>query len=618
MRRFYRTFGSLKLAVVLLASFAGTLIFSTFYESKTSTREVQMLVYQSWWFIGMLILLGVNVFCAAMSRYPWKGYQTGFVITHLGIITLLIGSIIGLLFGVEGNVTMMENGPPRAFLAQDFEVVQIARQDKGLSASVPIGLDHRALKPGEVRRLKTGKLGLEIGVTARHANSKEELIVKDGTGPRNPALKFSFSSKLPGMEQSGMHVSEWLVASDPNRKTLSINPAKFRIEAIDDPALLAQRLRPPQEKKASSGKGTLKLVTGDQELKIPVEEYLDHEFKSPDGKTTVKLEEYFADLRIVDKKPVSVSDEPKNPAIFFSVTTEKGKSKGFGFADYPDMNMIQGEAGPDKATRVGYEFERPEAASPGMGGLLNTVTVLVGPDNKLYYTSDSARSGFHSGELQIGVGQLISTNSPMKPEFKVEEFHARPEIVTKYVPDATNEMTQFIFPAIELELKAGGQSTNVFVRWGDPKAVTLGGIPYELTYGWSTVPLDFSLQLERFEMPKYEGTEDPSGYESYVKVKDAKTGEEFSRKIWMNNPMTYHGYRLSQASFDAPKGEGETYRSTLQVLKDPGWFFKWTGSLLIVLGIITMFYLKPYFKGLQKERAKRAASVAHAESALAN
>ena len=138
----------MKLAVVTLGSLTAILIGATFYESKTSTPQVQMVVYQSWWFIGLLFLLALNVFCAAMVRYPWKSYQTGFVITHLGIITMLLGSIIGLLFGVEGALTMVEGGAPRNFLTQDYEVITLARHGSSQAVSVPLGIDRRGMRPG--------------------------------------------------------------------------------------------------------------------------------------------------------------------------------------------------------------------------------------------------------------------------------------------------------------------------------------------------------------------------------------------------------------------------------------------------------------------------------------
>ncbi len=615
LRKFYRTFGSLKLAVITLSALAGTLIFSTFYESKTSTREVQALVYQSWWFITMLITLGVNVFCAAMVRYPWKGYQTGFVVTHLGIIILLVGSIIGLLFGVEGSITMVENGRPVNHIAQDFEVVQVTRKDTQQSINVPLQLENRSLKPGEVRQLKSGKAGLAMEVKAHHANTAEQLIVKEGGTNYNPAVKFNFTSKLPGMEQSGMNVDEWLVEGDPDRHTISVGPAVFQIASVKSEQELKQRLTPPEAPSSAAvkGKGVIHLHVNEKEYDVPVEEHLANEFKSEDGKVEIKLQKYFPDLRIVEKEPVSVSEEPNNPAVFYDLTVDGHLFRGFVFADYPEMNMVHSEQ-KDIKVEASYSFPGRTKTGETKSGALNTITLLVGPEHKLYYTAESKKYGFNSGELKIGQSQPVSPNSPIKPELTVREFISNPIITTKLVPAPTNNMSQFIFPAVEVAVGTGKEKQDLFLRWGEPKTVSLNGTEYELVYGWSMVPLDFGVQLEKFDAPKYEGTDMDAGYESYVKIKNAKNGEEFSHKIWMNHPLTYQGYRISQASFDRPQSAEGAYRSTLQVLKDPGWSLKLIGSLLIVLGIIIMFYIKPYFKGLQQERARRAAAGARSSS----
>ena len=69
----------------------------------------------------------------------------------------------------------------------------------------------------------------------------------------------------------------------------------------------------------------------------------------------------------------------------------------------------------------------------------------------------------------------------------------------------------------------------------------------------------------------------------------------------MNEPMNYPDvfwrrwtgltYKISQASWN-PQNLNQ---SSVQILLDPGWLFKWTGSLMVCTGIFTMFYLKPYF-----------------------
>ncbi len=53
--------------------------------------------------------------------------------------------------------------------------------------------------------------------------------------------------------------------------------------------------------------------------------------------------------------------------------------------------------------------------------------------------------------------------------------------------------------------------------------------------------------------------------------------------------MIGQNYKFSQASCN-PMNPNQT---TLQILFDPGWPFKWIGSILIVCGIALLFYYKP-------------------------
>src|ERR1700722_3026446 len=90
----YELLASLKLAVVLILLLAMLLGLATFVEANYGTAAVAFLVYQTWFFAALLSLLAVNIFCAASIRFPWKRHQTGFVITHIGLLTLLAGSAI--------------------------------------------------------------------------------------------------------------------------------------------------------------------------------------------------------------------------------------------------------------------------------------------------------------------------------------------------------------------------------------------------------------------------------------------------------------------------------------------------------------------------------------------
>src|ERR1700722_1545823 len=104
----YRFLASLKLAVITLGSLASVLAYATFFESSHGAAAVQEWIYQSQWFAVLLAFLGANILCAALIRYPWKKRQTGFVVTHAGLLIVLGGSWYGLNHSIEGEVVAME------------------------------------------------------------------------------------------------------------------------------------------------------------------------------------------------------------------------------------------------------------------------------------------------------------------------------------------------------------------------------------------------------------------------------------------------------------------------------------------------------------------------------
>jgi cytochrome c biogenesis factor len=106
----FEFFSSLKLAVVLLAVIIVAAIAGTIYESSFDAKIARAYVYGAPWFNLWLLLLGANLACSALSR--WRKHHLAFLITHLGIITLLICSLIGRIWGVEGTITLFKGDPP--------------------------------------------------------------------------------------------------------------------------------------------------------------------------------------------------------------------------------------------------------------------------------------------------------------------------------------------------------------------------------------------------------------------------------------------------------------------------------------------------------------------------
>lgn len=108
MKRFFAFLASLQLAIVLLSSLAAVLAIATILESAYDATTARHYVYDTSGFAALLVLLGANVFCAALSRWPWKSQHTGFLVVHLGILVLLAGSLMTLLWGHDGRLSLAE------------------------------------------------------------------------------------------------------------------------------------------------------------------------------------------------------------------------------------------------------------------------------------------------------------------------------------------------------------------------------------------------------------------------------------------------------------------------------------------------------------------------------
>jgi hypothetical protein len=151
---------------------------------------------------------------------------------------------------------------------------------------------------------------------------------------------------------------------------------------------------------------------------------------------------------------------------------------------------------------------------------------------------------------------------------------------------------------VKLRISNGTKSVDEWVAAGWEVEFPTGGEPLRTTFGFKGAILPMGLQLEKFEVERNEGTDSPAGFKSTLKITTPE-GEQRSAQCWMNNPANYPDtifhtftgmtYKIAQASWN-PENLNQT---TLQIIQDPGWLFKWVGSIILCSGIFTLFYLKP-------------------------
>lgn len=110
-RRLVAALASVRLAVGLIAVYAIVLACATAIESQRGAAVARAVVYDSWWFTAINVLLAVNVLCAVLVRcIPPNAIrrQTGFLLTHIGVLVLLAGCLATQRWGIDAELPVYE------------------------------------------------------------------------------------------------------------------------------------------------------------------------------------------------------------------------------------------------------------------------------------------------------------------------------------------------------------------------------------------------------------------------------------------------------------------------------------------------------------------------------
>jgi hypothetical protein len=102
----FQFLASLKLAVIVIVALGVISAVGTIYEARYDAAYAQKVVYHSSAMYFVLALLCVNLFNVMIDRLPWKAHHSGFILAHIGIITLILGSLVTRLYGLDGSMAI--------------------------------------------------------------------------------------------------------------------------------------------------------------------------------------------------------------------------------------------------------------------------------------------------------------------------------------------------------------------------------------------------------------------------------------------------------------------------------------------------------------------------------
>ena len=105
---FFSALASLRLAVALIALYAAVAAWATLVERSRGADAARFGIYETGWFAALNALLALNILAAVLIRFPWRRRQTGFVVTHVGILVLLAGFLASRQSGIEAQLPIVE------------------------------------------------------------------------------------------------------------------------------------------------------------------------------------------------------------------------------------------------------------------------------------------------------------------------------------------------------------------------------------------------------------------------------------------------------------------------------------------------------------------------------
>jgi len=239
MKALFRFLASLKLAVLVIVGLVAALSTATVLESKFDTPTAQYLVYQSFWFEALLTLLGINIIMVALSRWPWKKKHTAFLLAHVGIIMVLVGSGLTSRRGLDGNLRIPEGQSASRVELSTYEM-QVSDGNQGYRFPI------RWIPPGKrFPVLPFSDFGiagsLRIDQMYSHADvdyqfvpdtSEPNRVVTHPDGRVFSAIHF----KIKGAKGSPMRIEQdfWLWGGDSQFSKTQAGPALFEIVARED------------------------------------------------------------------------------------------------------------------------------------------------------------------------------------------------------------------------------------------------------------------------------------------------------------------------------------------------------------------------------------------------
>ena len=575
-------FGVLLIIVITTATILGTLIFQNRMPQEYIQSYGQFLfsffvavhmidLFHSVWFVNMIFILIVNILYCYISRREFNLKNLGGYILHFGIIVSLLGAFMGFVWGMKGVIQLNEGdevdtfllrekaGPPRLPLGyelalDDFSIewyepkylvntYQMTRGGGELLSSLNVE------KKGEVT---VGEAGVEFRVLRFSENGVADGIgpsrvaedeLRDGMPP-SPIMNLMVENlSLRRMTRDEAKASGWLAAYDDHQNRFT---NVFDTDATiqfnwNTPGDLAGILGGKTRKHPDGFEVTHVLTFGIGDVKKSLEVEPEKAYRLEGTPYLLRITGFYPNFKIDNGVPYSASDETENPALSVEITDTEHPDKAYKptylFAREELRGMMH-EGGLPEGLTLEYTLQ-------GITQTGGTRVYIVGGENRVYIV----RGEHVVSESPIEFGSPVSFKaSGHDLQFAVQELYRDEPYCELVVRDGAAVDTMVISPLFSDPIRH-----------------------HEAGY------------LSTFRRGR-----DLRDYKRRVRV--LANGEEIMAKtIEVSHTLVYGGYTIYQQSYN----EVDWTWTGFEVVRDPGLWIVYLGFIMMCIGSIYVFYVRP-------------------------
>ncbi|MCX8036961.1 MAG: cytochrome c biogenesis protein ResB [Candidatus Sumerlaeia bacterium] len=546
-------------------------------------------LYSSWWFSALLLLLALNMIVCSLRRFRLQARQIGFQLTHLSIVFLLAGVLIGLnaregfiqinegeqsdtiLFVPRKPVpdtaeeaeqltneqrsgaarTAVELRLPFAIHLDDFELRRhTAPLDKLLVQSVHGGRIYSYGLRTQKRIPRAARQPVEIVLLdTKPLIRRTSQIVERTSGPLEPALEIE-------IVHDGHRHTHWVFARGTARRRILTDECEIEYVRAATPVELAALLA-EQSVPTTATADCLALIRSMTDVTtLPLALGREQTVQDADGTSlAVTVLQFFPhwNMNLQTREIYSASNARRNPAIQVRLRKGDAAETQWLFSRLPSAHGRQ----PFDLTTMTLQFLETDMRRPHF---LRAVAADTTTGRYLQHYVE----GRLAATLPAAGDSPASATLPDGTQVRALRWVERSAIELIEQPDP------------------GGFAARLRIRdLASGKVEILDAVSNEV---YERGNVRFLLQRD-FPVDQY-----------ISRVRVVQNGREVtSHTIEMNDPLKFAGYTVYQSSYDTEAGEASRY-SVLSVKRDPGVALVYAGFVLLTAGLIIVFYINPWMQ----------------------